>query len=88
MYYETFSEKKAKRFLLILVTNKLNVVHSTLFNIIQQPKAMTQTKTFCVTEAEINKFLMQHCLVVQPKPEAWFLLDRNVIVESYDPSMF
>ena len=36
MFYETLIEKKyTKRFLLICVTTKLNVSHSTSFNIIQ-----------------------------------------------------
>ena len=44
--------------------------HSTSFNImiIQQPRTMIQTKTFCFIEAETNICLMQHCVVVQPKP--------------------
>ena len=34
------------------------------FNIIQQQRALTQTKTFCFIEAETNKRLMQHCVVI------------------------
>ena len=30
--------------------------HSTSFNIIEQSRTMTQTKTFCFIEAEINNF--------------------------------
>ena len=37
------------------------------FSIIQQPITMTQTKTFYFNEAETNKCLMQHCIVVSPK---------------------
>ena len=52
------------------VTNKLNVSHSILFNIIhRQPRTMIQTKAFCFIEVETNKCLMQHCDAVQPKPK-------------------
>ena len=69
MFYETFIWKKITnrflgRFLLICVTNKLNVSHSTSFNIIQQLRTMIQTKTLCFIEVETNRCLMQHCVVV------------------------
>ena len=52
--------------MLICVTNKLNVLHSTSFNNIQQPRTIIQTKTFYFTEAETNKCLIKHCVVVFP----------------------
>ena len=56
MFYETFIEKKQKR-------HKLNVSHSTSFNIIQEPRTMIQTKTSCFIQVEINKCLIQHCVL-------------------------
>ena len=45
-----------------LCDKKLNVSHSTSFNIIQQPRTMIQTKTFCfIEQRQINVDKTLHC---------------------------
>ena len=63
------------------------------FNIIQQPRTIIQTKTFCFIETKTNKCLIKHNVKRQAhsciaQPYAWFPLDRNAIVKSHDQNRF
>ena len=57
-------KKSDERISAYLRENRLNVSHLTSFNLIQQPRTIIQIKMFCFIEAETNKCLMQHCVVV------------------------